>query len=207
LTERSKVMAGPGRRPARRPRTESRRTEIVRSFGRVVQERGPAGATMEQVADRLGMTKGSLYYYFRDKDDLLYECHRRANQVSLDALARQQRSDAPPDLRLREVLVGHIRGITDEVYGAAMLTDLESIRPARRRRLVAMRDRFERGVREIVREGVGRGVFGKVDPRVAGFAILGAINWIPMWYDPRGALSAEEVAEQFADLLVRALRT
>lgn len=161
---------------------------------------------MEKIASRLGMTKGSLYYYFRDKDDLLYECHRRATQVSLDALARSRSSDAPPDLRLREVLVGHIRGITDEVYGAVMLTDLESISPARRRRIVAMRDRFERGVREIIRQGVENGLFGKVDVRIAGFATLGAINWIPKWYDPRGPLSAAEVAEQFADLLVRALR-
>jgi hypothetical protein len=103
------------------------------------------------------------------------------------------------------VLGQHIRAITDEVYGAVMLTDLESLTALQRRRYVAMRDRFEHGVRQMIREGIERGEFRKVDPRLAGFAILGAINWIPKWYDPRGALSAAEIADAFADFLVGAL--
>jgi hypothetical protein len=87
-----------------------------------------------------------------------------------------------------------------------MLTDLESTSDARRRRVVAMRDRFERGVRRLIKQGIEQGVFAKVDVKLAGFAILGAINWIPKWYDPRGPMPAAAIAEQFADLLVGALR-
>ena len=103
------------------------------------------------------------------------------------------------------MLAKHIRAITDEVYGAVMLTDLESLTPLQRRRYVAMRDRFERGVRQLIHEGIDAGEFRRVDPRVAGFAILGAINWIPKWYDPRGELSAAEIAQMFTDFLVRSL--
>lgn len=187
-------------------RSEIRRTEILRGLGLVLQERGLAGITMEEIAQKLGMTKGSLYYYFKDKDDLLYQCHLRCVEVSLRGLRQSQSSTLPPDVRLREVLIAHIRGITDEVYGAVILTDLESISPQRRRRIVSMRDRFERGAREIIREGIEQGVFKKVDVKIAGFAILGAINWISKWYDPRGPLSSVEIAEQFADFLVGALR-
>jgi len=52
----------------------------------VLQERGIAGITMGEIAERLGMTKGTLYYYFEDKDDLLYQCHMRCLEVSLRAL-------------------------------------------------------------------------------------------------------------------------
>jgi AcrR family transcriptional regulator len=195
-----------GRRTrARAARNAWRRGEILRSAGRVLQERGLAGVTMEHVAERLGLTKGSLYYYFEDKEDLLYQCHLQATAASLEAL-RRARPSLPPDGRLREVLMGHIRGITGEEHGAIVLTDLETIAPARRRRIVAMRDRFERGVRDIIREGIESGVFARVDVRLAGFAILGAINWIPKWYDARGPLSPDEVAAQMADLMVAALR-
>ncbi|MBI2529192.1 MAG: TetR/AcrR family transcriptional regulator [Candidatus Rokubacteria bacterium] len=165
-----------------------------------------AGTTMGQIAQRLGMTKGSLYYYFKDKDALLYQCHLRCIEVSLRALRKSRASRLPPDVRLREVLTSHIRGITEEIYGSVIITDLESISRARRRKIVAARDRFEGGVRDLIREGVTQGAFRKVDPKIAGFALLGAINWIGKWYRPEGPLSSVEVAEQFADFLVDGLR-
>ncbi|OGK90812.1 MAG: hypothetical protein A2X50_13415 [Candidatus Rokubacteria bacterium GWF2_70_14] len=160
---------------------------------------------MQAIADRLGMTKGNLYYYFENKQDLLYGCHLACMRLSLRALGDVRRSTEPPGTRLSQVLTRHIRAITDEVYGAVLLTDLESLTPAQRKRYVAMRDRFERGVRQIIREGIERGEFRKVDPRLAGFAILGAINWIPKWYNPKGELSSAEIADAFADFLVTAL--
>jgi AcrR family transcriptional regulator len=189
----------------RRASWEARRTEIFRSLGLALRERGLASLTVQDIADRLGMTKGNLYYYFRNKQDLLYGCHVACMRLSLRALAEVRRSAEPPGTRLRRVLTRHIRAITDEVYGAVLLTDLESLTPLQRRRYVAMRDRFERGVRQLIREGRRRREFRKLDARLAGFAILGAINWIPKWYDPRGALSSAEIAEAFADFLVTAL--
>ena len=186
-------------------RTELRRTEIFRSLGLVLQERGIGGITMGEIAERLGMTKGSLYYYFEDKDDLLYQCHMRAMEVSLRALA-ETANGLPPDVRLRRVLITHTRGITEEVYGAVVQTDIESLSPARRRRYVAKRDRFERGMREIIAHGVRDKVFREVDPKLAGFVMLGAINWISKWYSPDGPWSSPEIAEQFADFLLAALR-
>jgi AcrR family transcriptional regulator len=160
---------------------------------------------MREIAGRLGMTKGNLYYYFRDKQDLLYQCHVRCMRLSLVALREVGSSPDPPSRRLRQLLTRHIRAITDEVYGAVILTDLESLSPPQRRRYIAMRDRFEGGVRTLIGEGIVRGEFRKVDPQVAGFAILGAINWIPKWYRPQGPLSAAAIAEAFTDLFVAAL--
>lgn len=189
----------------RRASTEDRRKEIFRSLGLALRERGVALLTMQDIAGRLGITKGNLYYYFKDKQDLIYRCHLACMRVSLDALGESRRSKKRAGERLRTVLAKHIRAITDEVYGAVMLTDLESLTALQRRRYVAMRDRFERGVRQLIHEGIAAGEFRRVDPRVAGFAILGAINWIPKWYDPRGELSAAEIAQMFTDFLVRSL--
>jgi AcrR family transcriptional regulator len=194
-----------GRASARASRAELRRTEIFRSLGLALQERGLAGLTMGDIADRLGMTKGSLYYYFRDKDDLLYQCHMRPMMVSLAALRDEALRRLPAEARLREVLAAHIRGITDEVYGAVVLTDLESLSAARRRRYIALRDEFEHGVRAMIEEGMRRGAFRTVDVKLAGFAILGAINWISKWYNPDGPWTSAELAARLADFLVDGL--
>lgn len=189
----------------RRNGLEGRRKEIFRSLGLVLREQGLGALSMREIADRLGMTKSSLYYYFRNKQDLLYRCHLRCVRLSLAALARAERNGGRPGECLREVLTAHIRAITDEVYGAVILTDLESLTATQRGRYVALRDRFEQGVRRLIRAGIETGEFRPVDVRLVGFAILGAINWIPKWYSPKGELSAAEIAQAFADFLVWAL--
>ena len=184
---------------------DERKDEILRELGAAVRERGFGALTMKDVADRLGLVKGNLYYYFKNKQELLYHCHIKCMEVSLKALEEAERSRAAPSERLRTLLVRHIRGISDEAYGAVLLTDLESLTLAQRRKYVALRDRFEQGVRALIKAGIARGEFRRQDPRIAGFALLGAINWIPKWYRPGGELSSQEIAEQFADFFLRSL--
>jgi len=184
---------------------DERKDEILRELGAAVRERGFGALTMKDVADRLGLVKGNLYYYFKNKQELLYHCHIKCMEVSLRALEEAERSRAAPSERLRTLLVRHIRGISDEAYGAVLLTDLESLTLAQRRKYVALRDRFEQGVRALIKAGIARGEFRRQDPRIAGFALLGAINWIPKWYRPGGELSSQEIAEQFADFFLRSL--
>lgn len=184
---------------------DERKDEILRELGAAVRERGFGALTMKDVADRLGLVKGNLYYYFKNKQELLYHCHIKCMEVSLQALEEAERSRAAPSERLRILLVRHIRGISDEAYGAVLLTDLESLTISQRRKYVALRDRFEQGVRALIKAGIARGEFRRQDPRIAGFALLGAINWIPKWYRPGGELSSQEIAEQFADFFLQSL--
>ena len=185
---------------------DERRDEILKGLGAVLRERGFGALTMKDVADRLGLVKGNLYYYFKNKQDLIYHCHLKCMKISLDALDEAKAGDGPASERLRTLIVRHIRGMTEEAYGAVLLADLESLTPAQRRRYVALRDRFENGVRRLIEEGVARGEFRKQDARVAGFATLGAINWIPKWYRSDGDLSPVQIAERFADFFLGALK-
>ncbi len=112
----------------------------------------------------------------------------------------------PPAESLRRLLIKHIRNITEDAYGGVLLTDLESLTPAQRKRYVAMRDRFEQGVRQMIRDAMAQGEFSVENVDLAGFTILGAINWIPKWHRPDGVLSSAEIAESMADQLIRSLR-
>ena len=61
-------------------------------------------------------------------------------------------------------------------------------------------------MRRVIEDGVATGVFGSLDAKLLSFAILGAVNWIPRWYQPNGPASSQEIADQFADYLVGGLR-
>jgi len=160
---------------------------------------------MLDISRRLGITKGNLYYYFNDKQDILYQCHMRCMDVSLDALASLDPAQSP-QRRLHTLLVRHIRGITDGGLRGVLLTDLESLAPAQRKTYVARRDQFEAGVRRLIAEGVAVGELDCPDAKLAGLTMLGAINWIPKWYRAEGKLSPASIAEGMADLLLRAVQ-
>jgi TetR/AcrR family transcriptional regulator len=123
----------------------------------------------------------------------------------LERLREVQESGAAPAEKLRRLIHAFVHMIIDELHGTALTLDLQALSPARLRRVIAKRDRFDRGLRAIVREGMRRGEFAPGDPKLVSFALLGAVNWIPRWFDPRGPAGSEEVARAFSGLVLRGL--
>ncbi len=95
--------------------------------------------------------------------------------------------------------------MTETLQGSSLAFEVSALSPEHRREVVEARDRYERQLREIIREGVELGEFRAADPKIGAFAILGAINWIAHWYDPDGSLPAPELAARFVDHLVGGL--
>lgn len=195
------------RRPAprRRERTRRKRVEILRSAASAFRRRGYHGASMAEISRALRMTKGSLYYYFRSKEEILYFCHDYSLDILLDLLDEVEKDGRSPDEKLRRLVVSFVHMIIDELRGTALTMDLQALSPPLLRKVIAKRDRFDRGVRRIIKEGMDRGVFARGDPKLLAFAILGAVNWITRWFDPRGAASSDEIGQAFADYLLAGL--
>lgn len=200
-------MAGTGQASmARRTtRSEARRTEILKSAAAAFRRRGYHGASVEEIARALGMTKGNLYYYFRNKQDILLGCHEYSLGVALDLVERVRAEPVPPDEQLRRLVAGFVHLIIDELHGTALTLELEALPAPLLRRVVARRDRFDRGLRAILREGMNQGIFEPGDPKLLAFAIMGAMNWISRWYDPKGEARSDEIAAAYADYLVAGL--
>ena len=72
---------------------------------------------------------------------------------------------------------------------------------------MAGRDRYDRGLRELLQEGIREGLFRAADQKLTAFAIVGAINWIGRWYRPGGGSTPEAIGAHFADLFLGALKT
>jgi AcrR family transcriptional regulator len=183
------------------------RINILKSAAKAFRKLGYHGATVEQIAAALHMKKGNLYYYFKNKEAILFACH----QYSLDRLTQLlddvQRSGLSPDEKLRQLIVAFVHTILDELHGTALFLDLEALSAPHLRAVIVRRDQFDRGVRTIIEEGMSSGVFAGADPKLLAFALFGAVNWIPRWYDPDGPASSQTIADLFADFFIAGLRS
>jgi len=199
-----------GSRRRRRPRNAdplaSTRVDILKSAAAAFRRLGYHGATVEQIAAALHMKKGNLYYYFKNKEEILFACHQHSLDRLMHLLDEVQRSGVSADEKLRRLIDAFVHTILDELHGTALFLDLEALTPAHLKAAIARRDEFERGVREVLADGMRGGVFADGDPKLLAFAMFGAVNWIPRWFKPEGAASSKTIAELFADLFVAGLR-
>jgi AcrR family transcriptional regulator len=206
----SPVRAEPRRRARPRHRrtggSTATRVDILKAAAAAFRRLGYHGASMEDIASALGMKKGNLYYYFRNKEEILFGCHEYSLDRLLPLLEDIERGDAQPDDKLRGLIGAFVHTILDELHGTALILDLEALSPAHFQAVVARRDRFDQGVRRVIQAGIDLGCFRQADPKLLSFALLGAVNWIPRWYDPNGPASSEEIASRFADYLIDGLR-
>ncbi len=204
----SSSRAAASRRPTPhvRRKREAKRHKILESAVHAFAQRGFHGTSMGDIARELRLTRGSLYYYFRDKEEILALCHSVALEAVLEAFERVRASDLPPDEKLRRMIAEHVLIQVDKFHGTALALELDALRPSARAAVVAGRDRYDRGLRGLIEEAIHAGLFRPVDPKLTAFAIVGAINWIGRWYRPGGGATPEALGAHFADLFLSALR-
>ncbi|MBL6456332.1 TetR family transcriptional regulator [Belnapia sp. T6] len=194
----------------------SRREEILDAAAEAFMTLGFAATSIDSICAALGLTKGSVYYHFRSKSDLFFAVHRRAMERTRVALTGAA-PDAPPAERLHAMAFAHAMLIMEHLPDlrvaalglemhlmvrttAAERADLEE--------LVALRDANERLYVAVIEEGVARGVFRKVDPRLASKPLLGALNWTSRWYQPRPRQRRADraaIATELADFVLGGL--
>jgi AcrR family transcriptional regulator len=182
------------------------RVEILQSAACAFRRVGYHGATVEQIAAALHMKKGNLYYYFRSKEEILFACHQYSLDRLLGLFDRAEPGELRPDEKLHRLIVSFVHTILDELHGTALFLDLEALTPAHLKVVIVRRDLFDRGMRQVIEEGIRAGTFASGNAKLLSFAILGAVNWIPRWYNPEGPASSQEIAERFAEYLIGGLR-
>jgi AcrR family transcriptional regulator len=191
------------------PRTApsaDRRIEILKSAAAAFRRRGFHGASVDEIASALQMTKGNLYYYFTNKEEILYACHDYSLDILLQLMAQVQAETTPADQKLRRLVLAFVHLILDELQGTALTLDPEALSPPLLKRIIAKRDRFDKGMREIIQQGIDQQALHPGDPKMIEFAIMGAVNWISKWYDPAGPMTSEQIGQAFADYLVGGLK-
>jgi AcrR family transcriptional regulator len=179
---------------------------IFRVACHIFRERGYHATSMRAISSTLGMQPAALYYYYPGKENLLF----RIMESAIDALtARVLEAINPADpapQRLRQAIGAHVTAVADHLDELGVFfQELRALSPKRREVIQAKRDRYEHIFRDILQDGVDSGELTRVDPRLAGFVILAACNWLYSWFKPDGAYRPEEIAAAFGDMLLHGL--
>ncbi|MCS6836187.1 MAG: TetR/AcrR family transcriptional regulator [Anaerolineae bacterium] len=211
---------------ARKPADQSvNREAILLAAADVLRQNGYEATTMKDIAARVGLTAASLYHHFKSKDFLLLS----VLEIGLEhAIARLEpllhATDLPCSERLRRMIATHIIEVADNTaVGAAMVFEIRSLMNAklsprnglteadyaefieRREAFFRRRDVFEGLFKQIIRQGINSGEFRPVDAGIVTKAMMGAQNWVGVWYKPTGRLSGPQVAEIMADTFIHSL--
>jgi AcrR family transcriptional regulator len=213
--------------PAGEPETESGARPAARVEGRdailtaaaaAFTERGYTATTIDDIADRLGATKGRVYHYYRSKADIFLDIHRYAMQRMLDEVTPLAEGRQAAAQRMAAMVRAHaVLLMTSFPFQRVSVQGLErhlAGRVTERQRaaldgVIRMRDAYEAMFVRVLEEGVRSGEFRALVPRRAVKPILGSLNWLTVWYRPRAeddAASQAAIADDMVEFVVRGLR-
>ncbi|SDM70472.1 transcriptional regulator, TetR family [Fictibacillus solisalsi] len=172
------------------------------------EKNGFSETSIQDIVDALGVTKGTFYYYFSSKEELLMNIHNGY----IDELLFQQGkiledSSMTSKQKLFEMvytLIGSIRqaGASAKVF----FREIKNLNEERLSQIVPKRDRFRFNLEKLIEEGIIRGEFrGDLNPSIVTFGVLGAANWSYQWYNPDGELSEKEVAGIFVEMILNGI--
>jgi TetR/AcrR family transcriptional regulator, cholesterol catabolism regulator len=183
----------------------ARRSELTRQAARLFAEKGYHGTSIGDLAEAMGVQKGSLYAHIKSKQDLLYETMAegaRAFHAGLDAIAEE----APATEKIRLALRSHLRVVADQLDVATVFVqEWRYLEGGRRDEIVSERRRYEERIRALFREGRDLGELRTdLDDTTAALLVLSAANWAYTWLQP--GRDTDELADRFYALLTDGMR-
>lgn len=190
--------------------TQQRRAEkedqLLEAATRLFKEKGYHSTSMQELAEALGMQKGSLYYYIDSKEELLRRLMERATSFMASQIDEIYAADLPPAEKLRWALENHAVTMMDHLdLVAVYLHEYRNLPPERMAEALAVRKHYEQVLTQIVEDGIAAGEFRPVNVKMAVFGMLGMLNWTHQWFSPDGAFSSHEVAATLAGLAMHGL--
>lgn len=181
---------------------------IVAAAAGLFARQGYRGTSMRDIGKAIGIHAGSLYVHIASKEDLLHQIVRSIMEQSERDMEDVLAAGGTATEQLHEIAARDLRLISGNKEAATVFFhEWRNLSEQRQAAVVASRDRWEAGLRSVIARGVENGEFRDVDVRVASIALTSMLNWVYQWYSPDGDLSADELASQFADLLVDGLRS
>ena len=186
----------------RERKTQKKKEEIVHSALSIIAEKGYHATTMEDIASNLLMTKGSVYYYFENKQDLLYQSQKSLLEQSISNVQLVMNEDLPIIEKLNKTLYVHIDYLITERTGCEMsLSPDHFFEGEQLENIIYLRDKYSSIIDLLIMTGIEEGQFNKVDVSIVRNIILGAMNYVIEWYSPQGSMNKEELAKSISGYL------
>jgi TetR/AcrR family transcriptional regulator, cholesterol catabolism regulator len=182
--------------------------EICRIAARVFYEKGYDGASMQDIAKAVGLTKAGLYHHVGSKDRLLFEIMNYGMDILDESVLEKVKGIEDPYERLRQTVIGHIDLVirARDLEITVILHENRSLKGALRKKINARKKSYIHYLEDLiaqVQEQSGREPL--LSPSLAAFNLLGIINWLYQWYRPEGAISQSELTQGCVDFFFRGL--
>lgn len=198
------------RQPRRAPATDTRQ-RLLAAAAEVFHERGYHGATLDEIAGRIGLLKGSLFHYIDSKQDLLEQVLEETGEGLHHEVIDILEGDGPPDVRVREAVLAYIRVFNREapayqIFADVLLRRTIPVTEAMQAALAARQRRHQDAWTRAIRAGMEAGTFRPdSDPALTFFAIMGMVTWMDRWYPAGSPRTLDEVGAAFSTLVLRGL--
>jgi AcrR family transcriptional regulator len=197
------------KRPPGRPSTRhgKRREEILRTAASVFAERGYHGASMRDIAARLGVRQAAIYYYYPSKTAILEAICREGVMHFVERLGAVYAAPLPAEEKVRRAIRVHLEPLVEQrFYVHAFLFHRRELAKSARRPLDAQAHAYEALWLAILEEGQRAGaISAALDPQLTALAILGMCNTVARWSRPPGEYGLDRVAESFGQLVAHGL--
>ena len=183
---------------SRRRARDEKREAVLRTAVQLFLEQGYHRATLNEVADRLNITKPALYNYFRSKEDILFECWVMGQERVEDQIAEIESANENGLATLRMLVRAYAATMASDFGASLVRFNVADLSEANQKTTLAGKRRIDRTFRNAIKQGITDGSIKPCDVKLTAFAILGALNWIGHWYKPGGELSPDQIADDFA---------
>ena len=185
---------------------EAKRMAILSAAAKIFNERGYHDTSVADVAEVLGVSKPFLYYYLKNKDDMLFECSRIATEQLHAMLDEVRKADLSGWERLVRLFRDYAQVMTTD-FGICLIrsTAPGGMPKESREKLWSGRRRLNREVERIIGQGIADGSIRSCDPKMVSFALFGSFNWMTYWYDDGGPMKADAIADYFLNVFARGI--
>lgn len=180
---------------------ELKRKALIHAAARAFNARGYHNTSLDDVAAELGVTRAALYHYIRSKQEILFECHMLVYDLGEQAIEHARTHGRNGLERACLIIRRFIELFNGEMGRVAVMSEHKSLEPAMQALIQKRRDDFDHEFRSVIDAGIRDGSIRAVDPKLAVFFAMGAVNWMgTRWYRPDGPLSSEQIAASFEDM-------
>ena len=185
---------------------EQKRMAVLRTGARLFNARGFDRTSLDDIASELNVSKRTLYYYIKNKDDILFECNRLALEFMQEATDNSKNLDMPPLERLAIVMRSYMDLLSNE-FGACLVLSKDRVLSNDSQKILQNgRRKLDRTVRELIEQGIADGTIAPCVPKLAAAALFGAFNWVPHWRGKGDREDYAEIAGNFLSIFLEGLR-
>lgn len=181
--------------------------EIIQAAVKLFEQKGYHATSVQDIADEVGLQKGSLYHYISSKEDLLMQLAHKSITDFNNRLEKIIASDLTNVQKFQAAIENHLHAVTQNVQlTTVLLREAFSLGEDQHQVIQELTDKYLNLWTQLIEEGIAAGEFNPVNARITALAILGASNWVYRWYHEGGKMTSGDIAGLYAGLFLDGIK-